>query len=189
LNTCLYIAQGFSYAGVFIFQNTKFGEEITENIFSVLWWSNFILPFIALLSYGYITFRYAGFPFIDSISKERHVKMSRLFAAWSLCRVLSGLSLALSASKAWTQNKKGTYVQMYVVAVAILTEGIPVMMVLNWSFVRLLEREQHSFTYQALQAEWQESLISGGKSSTVREDSIEPSWKFIDWQEIQLEKS
>jgi len=186
-NSFLYVAQGMSYAGVFIFQRSDEGKEITLNISNVLWISNFVLPFVALLSYAFITFRYAGFPFIDSIGKERYARMTRLFTIWSLCRVLYGLSMALSTAKSWTHDIPGTYVQMYVVAIAILTEGIPVLMALNWTIVSLLERQQWSFNYNELLPDLQEPMMWSTRVSVVGELSQEQIWQNIECQDIQLE--
>jgi len=184
-NSFLYVAQGMSYAGVFIFQNTKLGEDITVYIFSILYGFGFVLPCIALLCYAYITFRYAGFPFIDSISKERHSRITRLFFVWSVCRVLSALSLVVPLNRTWTHNLKGNYVQMYIVAIAILTEGIPVIMVLNWTIVRLLERQQGSLSYHDMNSDLQEPILGRKTNSRAGEESHEQIWQLIDWQEIK----
>merc|ERR1719233_2565151 len=115
--------------------------------------------------------------------------MTRVFSVWSICRVLSGLSLAITTNKEWTQNMEETYVQMYVVAIAILTEGIPVLIVLNSTIVRLLERQQQWFSYHELQSDWEQPLASGKNNSVVGEESHEQIWQMIDWTEIQLENS
>merc|ERR1719320_312235 len=106
-NSFYWIAQAISYAGVFTSVNTRSGKWITKFIFQSLWVCNFVLPFIALVTYSYITTRFAGFPFTNSLSKERHERMSRLFLVWSFSRVLSGLSFVCLMNKAWSTDTRG----------------------------------------------------------------------------------
>merc|ERR1719433_982133 len=79
--------------------------------------------------------------------KERHTKIWRVFLCWSVCRVAAGLSLMFTTNRTWTQNVNSIFVQMYVVGVAIITEGFPILMVLDWKMVRLMQRERQSFAY------------------------------------------
>jgi len=186
-NVFFYAAQVMSYAGVFVSMDTNWGKWIRNFILQSLWLCNFAVPFIALVSYSYITIRYAGFPFTNSWSKERIEKITRVFLVWSFGRVLSGLSFMAFVNKAWDTGSKGTYVQMYLVSIAIFTEGLPVLMVLNWTIVRLLQRQFNGYneTYSCEQS----GMLSAELMSTVEEELCNRIWQPIEWQAIQRDES
>jgi len=185
-NSFFYVATGMSYAGVFVSLDTRLGQWIQEFILQSLWLCNFALPFIALVSYSYITIRYAGFPFTNSWSKERNDKITKVFLVWSIGRILVGLSYVFLMGKTWS-NGDGAYVQMYLVSIAIFTEGIPVLMVLNWRIVRLLQREFTSCN-EVASCE-QSEMRSAELISTVEEESCLQIWQEIEWGAIQREES
>lgn len=166
-NVVLYTAQGISYSLVFIFGTSDKGDQMIENIFETLWLLEMILPCLAGIVHIYILCRYAGFPFIDTLAKLRHKKITRVFAVWSLASILSGMSLLLSTNKSWTNEIDEIYVQMYVVAVAMLTEGLPCLMILDWKIVRFLQRERQSFAHYDYEA------CSDSQALATREGYVE----------------
>ena len=95
LNIFLYSSQVGIYSLLFIPEVDQ--TILSDFIYLTLATFNLFMPVLWIAVYGYLIYKFAGFPYASSDAKERMVKLSLLGSVWTATRLLYG-TIALTSA-------------------------------------------------------------------------------------------
>eukprot|EP00742_Colponemidia_sp_Colp-10_P003483 GILJ01003710.1.p1 GENE.GILJ01003710.1~~GILJ01003710.1.p1 ORF type:complete len:573 (+),score=49.04 GILJ01003710.1:67-1785(+) len=118
-----------------------FREDISDAVnLVVLGITNIILVGVVAFISGVLFFRYSGYPFRSAASHEKVRKLTWVMAMWTAGRMVRGILGLLAATENPSINNPDTDLMFFMVIIALylVAEVFPFLLVLDWSFVGLL---------------------------------------------------